>query len=320
MSDQSCECLCAGIVVADHLCAPVAHVPSAGELVLTESLDLAVGGCAANVAVDLARLGVRNGIVGRVGADVFGRFVRETLAAAGVGCDLLRESPRQPTSGTLIVNVRGEDRRFVHCIGANGEFDASEITPELVRSTRVLYLGGYCLSDTLSPERVADLFRMARDAGVSTALDVVIPGPGDYRRFLEPVLPWTDVFLPNNDEGRLITGEEDPLRQAETFRGAGAKTVVITCGVAGAVLVDPHHRLQAGRYPVEFVDGTGSGDAFVAGYIYGLLKGADVLQSLRFGSALGASCVRAVGATAGIFTADELEAFVAGSPLEIRNV
>ena len=64
---DNCEVLCAGIVVADHICTPIAHLPAAGELVLADRLLLTTGGCAANVAVDLVKLGVRATVLGRVG-------------------------------------------------------------------------------------------------------------------------------------------------------------------------------------------------------------------------------------------------------------
>src|SRR5438132_1217701 len=113
------EVLCAGIVVADHVCAPISHLPAAGELVMTDRLLLTVGGCAANAAVDLAKMGVRAAVVGRVGGDVFGRVVAEMLGQAGVDVSALRVSPDAETSQTLIVNVRGQDRRFIHTFGAN---------------------------------------------------------------------------------------------------------------------------------------------------------------------------------------------------------
>jgi sugar/nucleoside kinase (ribokinase family) len=317
MSGRDFDCLCAGIVVADHVCAPIADVPPSGGLALTARMDLTVGGCAANVAADLARLGRRVGLSGLVGRDPFGRHVGETLAAAGVDCGLLRESDTRETSGTLVINVRGQDRRFIHSIGANGEYTAAELTAETLRRTRVLYLGGYLLVDSLRPEDVAAAFRAARSLGVRTVLDVVLTdGAGCWER-LAPVLPETDVFLPNTDEARAITGLDDPREQAERFHAAGAGTVVITCGEAGAVLVGESARLRCGRYDVEAVDGTGSGDAFAAGYIHGLLREAPPSECLRLGAALGASCVRAMGATTGVFTADELDAFCRERPLTV---
>jgi len=311
------DCLCAGIVVADHVCEPIDHLPAAGELVLAGRMSLAIGGCASNVAVDLAKLGRKAAVVGRVGRDVFGLFVRDALQQAGVDCAHLVESSTADTSGSLVINVRGEDRRFIHATGANAEFTGSEITPALVRSSRALYLGGYCLSDGLAADNVAALFRDARKAGVITLLDVVIPRPADYWPRLKPVLPYTDVFLPNSDEARLITGHDDPRAQAEAFHRAGARTVIVTCGGAGAVLVDANGALRAEGFPVAFVDGTGSGDAFVAGYVHALLDGRDTGECVRAGSALGASCVRAMGATTGVFNAKELAEYLAEHDLPI---
>src|SRR3954449_3328777 len=94
--------LCAGIVVADHVSSPIAHLPAAGELVLADQLLLTIGGCAANVAVDLVKLGVSAAVVGRVGGDVFGRVVADMLRERGVGVDTLRTTPGVDTSQTLI--------------------------------------------------------------------------------------------------------------------------------------------------------------------------------------------------------------------------
>src|SRR5947209_18192729 len=107
---DSCEVLCAGIVVADHICTPISHLPAAGELVLGDQLLLTIGGCAANVAVDLVKLGVRASVAGRVGGDVFGRVVLEMLRERGVDVSAAASTPGVDTSQTLIVNVAGEDR------------------------------------------------------------------------------------------------------------------------------------------------------------------------------------------------------------------
>jgi len=318
-SPPTTDCLCAGIVVADFICAPVSHVPEAGGLVMTDAISLAIGGCASNVAVDLARLGRNPMVVGRIGSDMPGRFVREELAATGVDTKHLVESPGQ-TSSTLVVNVRHEDRRFIHAFGASALFDASEITPDLVRQARVLYLGGFGLMPRLTGDRAAELFRIARQAHVPTILDVVVPDPESCRTQLDKVLPWTDVFLPNADEGRLLTGIADPLEQACHFRDAGAGTVVITCGSQGAVLKSQTETLRAEIFPVEFVDGTGSGDAFAAGFISGLIDGCAAERCLEMGSALGASCVRRAGATIGVFTRDELADFLSRQRLAVERL
>lgn len=316
----STDVLCAGIIVADHVCTPIDHLPSAGELVMADHLLLTIGGCAANAAVDLGKMGVKVAVVGRVGGDVFGRVVADLLRERQVDVSALQVSPTADTSQTLIVNVKGQDRRFIHTFGANGEFSAADIPMDRVKRARILYLGGYLLMPNIRQEGLAEVFAAARQAGVRTVLDVATPGPGDYLPRLEKLLPHVDVFLPNNHEGESITGEKDPLRQAEVFHKLGARTAVITMGGDGSVLVSDKLRLRSGTYPVDFVDGSGGGDAFDAGYIYGLLQGMETEDCLRYASALGASCVRAIGTTPGVFTRAECEAFVKQHPLRIERL
>lgn len=314
------EVLCAGVIVADHICAPISHLPEPGELVTTEQMILTIGGCASNAAVDLVKMGVRPTVIGCVGADAFGNIVKAMLEEHGIDTSALRVSRSQPTSQTMIINVAGQDRRFIHIFGANADFTAADIPLGLVQRCKVLYLGGYLIMPGLKQEELVPIFAAARKAGAKTVLDVATPGKADYLSKLEKLLPHVDVFLPNNDEAELILGESDPLRQAEMFRKLGANTVVITMGGEGSLLVNDRVRLRAGVYPVEFVDGTGSGDAFDAGYIYGLLHGFDAEGCLQVASALGASCVRAIGTTPGVFTEPEYRQFVQEQMLRVERI
>jgi sugar/nucleoside kinase (ribokinase family) len=312
--------LSAGILVVDHLSSPIARLPRAGELILCDRLPLAIGGCAANVAIDLARVGVGVGVAGCVGRDPFGQFLIDRLAAAGIDTSAVRMLEEAATSGTLIINVAGEDRRFIHAAGANAVMRASDIPLERVREAKVFYVGGYLLMPALEgPNGLAALFREARAAGVTSVLDVVVPGPGDHWPKLEPLLAETDVFLPNEDEAAIITALTDPLDQAQRFRDAGAGTVVITRGERGTLLVNDKLRIRAGTYPTNFVGGTGAGDAFDAGYIAGLLAGEDPIGCAKWGAALGASCVRSISATESVFTRNEAISFMREHELKIEN-
>jgi sugar/nucleoside kinase (ribokinase family) len=313
------EVLCGGIVVADHVCTPISHVPAAGELVMADKMLLTIGGCAANAAVDLAKMGLRTAIVGRVGGDVFGRVVSDMLREHGIDVSCLKASPDNETSQTLIVNVKGQDRRFIHTFGANADFTAADLPLKMLQRVKVLYLGGYLLMPNMRQEELVPVFEAAQRAGVKTVLDVALPGPGEYLSRLEKLLPHVDVFLPNHDEARVISGEKDPFRQAEFFHERGAKTAVVTMGSDGAVLVRDGMRLKAGVFSVPYVDGSGGGDAFDAGYIYGLLRGLDAEGCLQVASALGASCVRAIGTTPGVFTREECEQFLGEHSLAVHQ-
>src|SRR5262249_3553235 len=183
------------------------HLRAAGELVMADRLLVTIGGCAANAAVDLHKMGIRTAVVGRVGDDIFGRAVAELLKDAGVDASGLVVSPGADTSQTLIDNVTGQDRRFINTLRANAEFRPTAMPLARMPRCRPLFLGGYLLMPRVPPEELIPGFAAARSAGVKTILDVAIPGPADYLPRLEKLLPHVDVFLPNNHEAELITGE-----------------------------------------------------------------------------------------------------------------
>jgi sugar/nucleoside kinase (ribokinase family) len=309
----------AGIIVVDHIASPVPAIPRAGELLLADDCQLAIGGCAANVAIDLAKLGVACRVVGVVGSDLFGEFAVRTLDRPSIDASAIVRHPSIPTSQTLVINVQGQDRRFIHLAGANRAFSADQLRASLMPGTRVLYVGGFFLMDSLLPAELADRFRDAQSMGITTLLDVVTPGPGNYLPALQTVLPHTDYFLPNTDEAALMTGECDPVRQALALRGLGARTCIITEGAAGLSSADERGVRRYRGFTTHAVDSTGGGDAFTAGLISAIIEGCDADTALSRGAALGASCVRAMGATEGVFDRAQLDAFLNDHTFEPKS-
>jgi sugar/nucleoside kinase (ribokinase family) len=314
------ECLSAGILFADCGCAPIRRLPNPGELVKTDRIALSLGGCAANAGLDLAKLGVRVGVSGCVGDDGFGEFVIESLEQGGVDTKGIHTISGRGTACSLVINVEGTDRSFISTPGACSDFSAAHIPTDWISEAKVIYIGGYLMMPALETRQLAELFRAARAAGTKTVLDVVLMGSDDYWKGLDLILPETDVFLPNDDESVVLTGLDDPLEQAKRYRDSGAKAAVITQGKQGSVYVDDDIRLRAGVYPAEFIGGTGSGDAFDAGFIAGMLAGEDPAGCLRWGSALGASCIRSISATESVFNREEAEAFMSGHELVIKEI
>src|SRR5262249_16072860 len=169
------QVVCAGLVVADHVCPPLDHLPRAGELVTVDALVLNIGGGAANTAVDLARLGVTATICAGVGDDIFGRFAIETLKAHNVDTTALKIDPSFATSQTLIDNVLGQDRRFIHCVGANTGFVAADLDAVVDHPPRVLHTGYFLTPPRLDAGELAERFIRARRSGTLTVLDVATP-------------------------------------------------------------------------------------------------------------------------------------------------
>ena len=316
------DVVCLGILVADIFASPIDSLPAAGELRLVDRYQLSAGGCAANTAVCLRRLGRKVRVVGKVGEDLLGDFVKKDLERLGVDTFALRKSSTHPTSTTYIVNVRGEDRRFLHTIGANADFRFEDIDLTTLDGVRLLYVGGYMVMPEFGPQDLVQLFREAKTRRVKTVLDVVIgagvPAPLDQ---IEPALHYTDAFLPNDDEARALTGRTDPSDQAEVLSRLNPDcVVVVTMGQRGALARHRDQVIRVGAYQVDCVDESGAGDAFDAGFVTGLLEEWSLESTLRFASAMGASCTRALGCTEGVFHLHEAEVFVAQNPLDIKFI
>jgi sugar/nucleoside kinase (ribokinase family) len=320
MARREIDVLCAGILVADLFVPPLPRLPAAGELLKVDGMLLDTGGCAANVATDLARLGVRAAVAGTVGSDAFGRFVRDDLAAKGLAdVSSIRVSPTLPTSQTVILPVRGDDRRFIHSLGANAAFRVEDIDMDMLSRCRVLYVGGYFILPGVDAAGLARLLRGARERGVRTVLDVAGVDPVGGMAKLAPALPYADVFLPNDDEAALLVGPGDPLAQARAFVAAGAGTAVVTMGGRGCVVATADRAWRAGAYSVEVVDASGSGDAFDAGFITGMLEGWPIERTVPFAAAVGGSCCTRLGCTAGVFTRPQADEWVSGHRLAVTD-
>jgi sugar/nucleoside kinase (ribokinase family) len=289
-------------------------------LLAVDDFLLQLGGCAANTGVDLVKLGVKTAVVGKVGDDIFAEFALRYLEDQGLDVSGVRVSSTAPTSKTVILPVTGQDRRYVHTIGANADFSIDDVDLDQVGGARVLYVGGYLLLPGLEQAALAQLFQFARQRGIKTVLDVAGVRPEEGIEPLRQVLPHTDVFLPNDDEGRLITGEVDPAQQARFFLECGVGTAVVTLGGAGAVVCTNEQGLHASAFPVEAVDPSGGGDAFDAGWIVGLLEGWNLHRTIEFASAIGASACTRSGCTAGVLTRDEAEVFLAQNQIEITEI
>jgi sugar/nucleoside kinase (ribokinase family) len=164
-----------------------------------------------------------------------------------------------------------------------------------------------------------DLLGFCRENGVVTVVDVVVPQNVSLPKDISPLLCLVDIFLPNNDEACLLTGLTDTEDQLRAFLSMGANTVFITQGRRGVLAGRGHEYWKAGVFEMELIDPSGSGDAFDAGVITSILRGWDVPQTIRYASALGASAIRRLGTTDGVFTGVEAEEFIRTHPLDVHR-
>jgi len=320
------RCICAGILCADIACWPIHHLPIEGELIETEKIELCLGGCASNVALDLSRVGVPVYLSGCVGDDFFSDFILKAVSAPGVDCSFMQRVTKNCPGTVMHVNVQGQDRRFICATGANDLYTIDDSLETLITSTdfpkgepKVFYLGGFLMLKSLENDRTPNLLKKAQEHGWKTILDVVLYGNRRYKDAVLPLLPFVDVFMPNNHEGEKISGMSDALEQAKFFAGRGVKTSVITQGELGTLYYGEKEKFHAGIFPVDFVGGAGSGDAFAAGFITAMLENRTAEECVVYGSALGASCVRGVSTTGSVFTQSELAGFLAANRCEIKH-
>ena len=308
--DSHPEVLCAGIIVADAIAAPVDEPPEPGLLRLVDSVQLATGGCALSTATALARLGARTALCGCVGDDLFGDVLLREARSRGLDttdvrtCDAL-------TSASVVLDRSDGERSFLHNPGASGELTAEDIETALERTRpRRLHIGGALVMPALDGEPLAHALRRARERGVLTSLDPVHDASGRWDR-LHASLPHLDLVCPNLDEARGISGRTSAADCAGWLRDRGAGRVVVKMGREGAYALDGdgHEGEHVPAFEVRAKDETGAGDAFAAGLLFALSQGWPLAGATRLANAVGALSTTAVGASAALPDLDDALAF-----------
>ncbi len=295
------DVICLGILVADIIGRPIEAVPAPGALALVESIAPHIGGCAANTGIGLHRLGVETAVVGAVGRDGFGEFVRGVLQSEGVeiGGVISKDAP---TSATMVLVRPDGERTFLHCVGANAAFQKSDFDANLLDGARLLHVAGHGLMPAFDGAPCAEVVRDARRCGVRTSLDTAGAPDPKWRENLREVLPHLDYFVPSLHEVReLFPDCASPEAIAARLIGEGVGCVALKLGAAGSYALNrAGQSARAAAWDVAAVDATGAGDAFAAGFLAAALRDLPLESCLKMGNASGANCVQAVGTIAGL--------------------
>jgi sugar/nucleoside kinase (ribokinase family) len=262
---------------------------------IVDSAALAIGSSSVIFACGAARLGLKIGFVGVCGADLFGHFMLEAMIQHGIDVSAVRVDATQPTGLSVILN-RHSDRAILTYPGTIGALRAAEVSEERLCQTKHLHVASYFLQTSLQPG-LAELFKRARELGVTTSLDPNWDPDNKWANF-EQLLPLVDVFLPNENEALALTAETSVLQALKALE-LQTGTVAIKCGSSGAMACRGGQTASAEALPVQVVDTVGAGDAFDAGFLYGWLKGWALEKSLRLGTVCGSLSTRAAGGTAG---------------------
>ncbi len=255
----------------------------------------APGGSAANTAVGLARLGLKTGYIGKVSNDREGELLLGSFEKEGVDTSGIVIS-REGRSGVVIGFVDEEGERALYVDpGVNDTIEFEEINLEYLGSAKFLHLTSFVGDKSLKAQkRLVEAL-----SGIKLSLD---PGELYARKGLEalkPLIKRTFVAFLNNNEMRLLTGKS--YREgSKALLNTGIAVVAVKLGKRGCYVTDGQKAHLVEPYKVKVVDTTGAGDAFCAGFLYGLTKNKELYECGKLGNFVASRCIMEMGAREGL--------------------
>jgi ribokinase len=284
----------------------VDRLPEKDSIVLAKRAEMQPGGSGANVAVALARLGLKTGFVAKLSQDENGRILRQAFADAGVDISSCLIVAEMPTALCFIAIDQAGDRSMVALGGAGPVETPDELDLDYLALARLIYL-----TDVELPiiDAVAEL------AMKQSSYLVLSPGGLISARglsYLASLLPKPDLWLLSRSEALDLLPSSSPEDVPAILCRQGAKSVAVTLGKQGVAYARDGYTLLRPAFPAtKVVDTTGAGDAFAGGLLAGLLLGKPVEESLRYGSAAAACKVELAGARGGLPSMAQVEKLLA---------
>jgi len=277
-------------------------LPKLGEEGFCTGMTRETGGGAAHTSSGLAKLGLRSALYCVAGVEEIDWF-RHKFSDRGVDTSLVVAHPDQPTAITVAVSTP-EDRIFYTYYGANilfAEMLRKTSTWERFTNARHIHL-----AYPVEPGLLAEMSQWLRSRGTGVSFDLGwhedwLANPASVR-----ALATLDWFLPNDREAERMSGESEPRRMIEWFRDHGACGVAIKLGPNGSTAFQHSEVASAPSIKVNPIDTTGAGDCFDAGFLYGILTGRSLEESLRYGNLCGALSTEAKGGIDGFPALDRV--------------
>ncbi|PDM26824.1 hypothetical protein CP083_01960 [Candidatus Bathyarchaeota archaeon B24-2] len=297
------DVICFGALNLDRLCR-VDRIAREDEESTVIEVEEYPGGSAANTAVGLARLGLKVGYVGKVSRDREGEILVRSLKDEGVNTGGVVVS-KTGRSGVVYGYVdRSGNRALYVDPGVNSQLDFGEIDIEYVSSTKFLHLSSFVGERAFRAQ--LEVLKVLPER-VKVSLD---PGNIYARKGLESLSEMLDrcyVVMPSEFEVKLITGKRDIKEGAEKILSLGPSIVAVKLGSRGCYVTNGDESHFIGAFKVKVVDTTGAGDAFNAGFLYGVLKGRGILEAGRLGNFVASRCITSRGARAGLPSEEDVK-------------
>jgi sulfofructose kinase len=295
-ADKAFDAVALGLNAADHLIV-VPYYPGFNSKVELLSHTLAPGGQCATAMVALARLGMRTRYIGKVGSDDLGRFQLRSLESEGVEASgVTIEDGAESQIAFIVIDEASGERTVIWHRDERLMISESEVDKAAVTSGRVLLLDGHNVAASITAARYA------REAGIPTVLDIDNIYAGS-----EELLPLID-FLVSSTSFPLKMTQESDLQTAlkKLSEMTGSLFVAATLGQDGVLAYFRGRYFHSPAFTIDCKDTTGAGDAFHGGFIYGLLAGLSVEETLRFANAVAALKCRAIGARTALPSLEEV--------------
>jgi sugar/nucleoside kinase (ribokinase family) len=286
VTDKKFDVLVAGELNVDLILNGLEKFPEVGKEILAEKMLITLGSSSAIFASNLSTLGSRVAFCGCIGKDSFAEKILEDLSKKNVNCSYIIRSETSDTGVTVALNVN-EDRAMVTYPGAMNELKSSDITDNMLSSASHLHVSSIFLQPALKPG-LTDLFRRARTLGLTTSLDPQWDPAESWECDLQELLPYVNVFLPNIEELKNLTGQISIDKALASIQKT-ADTIVIKNGNTGAMLRNHIEFLdQPSFLNSDVVDAIGAGDSFNAGFIHQFINDNTPAACLEFGALCGA--------------------------------
>lgn len=300
----------AGMISADILVDPVRAFPERGTLDQVELVDVRLGGCVGNTGAALAKLGVPVTAISRLGADDWSSIIRREVGRWADRCHMPAD-PHDRSPATVVFVHPDGTRSFLHAPGSLRQFsrDDLHVGDMLSAEVKAVHIGYALLMPKFDGAPMEAELRALSEAGKLTSLDVAWHPAADWQQIAR-LLPHVDLFCPNYEEARAISGQSELSRIAEDLLDMGVRqAVAIKCGEQGAYLVERGAAaLRVAPYDAgPVVDSTGAGDAFIAGMLSAWYRGMAWPLAARVASVAGGMSVRQSGAGTGIPSWPEIE-------------
>jgi sugar/nucleoside kinase (ribokinase family) len=274
---------------------------------LANGLGLTLGSSSAIFAHNFSLLGNRVGFTSAVGDDPLGELCVNRLAESGVETSRVRKYAGQQTGLTVII-PRPRKRYILTYAGVMAEMRFEDLDLEFVFAARHLHFCSYFLQRAMRPS-VPELYRRAKQAGLTTSLDTNDDPDGRWERDVLDTLKYVDVLLPNEDEACRLAGNDDPLTALEML-SRKVPLVVMKRGAKGALARKGNESFEVAALGVEPIDTIGAGDSFDGGFLHQFIRGAKLQDCLRYGNLAGALSTTRQGGTEAFRDAAHRTAFL----------